>query len=146
MERNTFINRFEWENQHTSKFWYISLLLRWETIFPRIECESVMHESPAILWPKEQVFCSRQATDKRLECFTVHLIATVDSEFRLLVCGIMDPTAHLPQRRLSESVPSKALRFLDAEPAKMATPGPQRLLIFKTSPRSFSREAAGASS
>ena len=43
--------------------------------------------------------------------------------------------------------PSKALRFLVAEPSKMATSGlwsPQRLLLFKIFPRSFSREAAGA--
>ena len=37
-----------------------------------------MQEIPAILWVKEFI-CSRQAIDKRLECFTVHLITTVDS-------------------------------------------------------------------
>ena len=51
-------------------------------IFPGIECKSVMHESPVFLWAKEQLFCSRQATDKHLECFTIHLITTVDSEMR----------------------------------------------------------------
>ena len=37
-----------------------------------------MQEISAILWVKEFI-CSRQAINKRLECFTVHLITTVDS-------------------------------------------------------------------
>ena len=104
MERNTFINRFEWENQHTSKFWYISLLLRWEATFPggnaQNSCVSLDDRTNCL---------PRQATGKHHECFTVHLIATVDSEFRLLVCGIMDPAAHLPQRRLSAFQSAKIL-------------------------------------
>jgi len=62
--------------------WYVSLLLRWETMFPSIIHEEVMHEIPAFLWQIEQIVCPRQVTDKRPECLTVHLIATVYSEFR----------------------------------------------------------------
>ena len=41
-----------------------------------------MQEISAFLWLREQIICSGQATGKRPERLTVHLIATVDSEFR----------------------------------------------------------------
>jgi hypothetical protein len=41
-----------------------------------------MQEISAFLWVMEIFFRSWQANDKRLECLTVHLIATVDSELR----------------------------------------------------------------
>ena len=81
-EENEPINRYGRGSQPTSNLWHVSLLLWGETIFPGIKYENVMQKIPVFLWVTEELLCSWQATDKRLECLTVHLIATVDSELR----------------------------------------------------------------